>query len=204
MVDTAVLIEIFGYIGSALVVISMLMSSVVKLRVINMVGSVISGIYALISGALPLVVMNLCLLVINFYNLYKLLKTTKEYDLVVGDKDDAILRYFLDRYEEDIKTYFPGFGGKLEENDEVYVVCCNGTPAGVTVAKRLENEVLDLVIDYTTPAYRDCSVAKYLYSELAGKGVKVLQFAQQECEAHVAYLNKMGYVREKEGYRKVL
>ena len=33
--DTAMLIEIFGYIGSALVVVSMLMSSVVKLRVIN-------------------------------------------------------------------------------------------------------------------------------------------------------------------------
>ena len=43
--DTAMLIEIFGYIGSARVVVSMLMSSIVKLRVINIFGSVISGTY---------------------------------------------------------------------------------------------------------------------------------------------------------------
>ena len=43
-------IEIFGYIGSALVVVSMLMTSVVKLRVINTVGSLISGTYAFSIG----------------------------------------------------------------------------------------------------------------------------------------------------------
>ena len=72
--DTAMLIEIFGYIGSALVVISMLMSSIVKLRVINILGSIISGTYAIICGAFPLVLMNACLIVINVYNLYKLLR----------------------------------------------------------------------------------------------------------------------------------
>ncbi len=56
--DTAMLIEIFGYIGSILVVVSMLMSSIVKLRAINTIGSVISGIYAVVCGAL----MNICLI----------------------------------------------------------------------------------------------------------------------------------------------
>lgn len=75
--NTAILIEIFGYIGSALVVISMLMTSIVKLRVINMIGSVISGIYAVICGAFPLAFMNACLIIINFYNLIKLKKEKK-------------------------------------------------------------------------------------------------------------------------------
>ena len=51
--DTAMLIEIFGYIGSVLVVVSLLLSSIVKLRVVNTIGSIVSGIYALIVGALP-------------------------------------------------------------------------------------------------------------------------------------------------------
>ena len=42
--DAKMLLEIWGYIGSILVVVSMLMSSIVKLRVINTIGSVISGI----------------------------------------------------------------------------------------------------------------------------------------------------------------
>ena len=61
------MIELFGYLGSTLVVCSMLMASVVKLRVINMIGSVISGIYALIIGSFPLALMNFCLIIINFY-----------------------------------------------------------------------------------------------------------------------------------------
>ena len=75
--DTAMLIEIYGYIGSALVVISMLMSSVIKLRIINMIGSIISGSYALMIGSFPLALMNICLIVINAYNLYKLFKEKK-------------------------------------------------------------------------------------------------------------------------------
>jgi len=72
--NTALYIEMFGYIGSVLIVVSMFMSSVVKLRIINTAGSVISGIYALISGAFPLFVMNICIIVINIYNLIKLMK----------------------------------------------------------------------------------------------------------------------------------
>ena len=41
------MIEMVGYLGSALVVASMLMSSVIKLRVINTVGSGIFAAYAL-------------------------------------------------------------------------------------------------------------------------------------------------------------
>jgi len=67
-------LEVFGYLGSGLVVLSMLMTSMVKLRIINGIGSLISGSYALIVGTLPLALMNFCLLAINCYNLYKLLK----------------------------------------------------------------------------------------------------------------------------------
>lgn len=71
-------IEVLGYIGSAMVVISMLMTSVVKLRIINGIGSILSGTYALIVGSFPLALMNVCLIVINIYNLHMLLKSKKE------------------------------------------------------------------------------------------------------------------------------
>lgn len=58
-------LEAFGYLGTTLVVISMMMSSVTKLRIVNMSGSVISAIYAAICGTWPIVVMNVCLFVIN-------------------------------------------------------------------------------------------------------------------------------------------
>ncbi|MCR4884486.1 MAG: hypothetical protein K6A68_12995 [Clostridiales bacterium] len=39
--NTQTIIELVGYLGSALVVVSMLMTSVVKLRIVNTIGSFI-------------------------------------------------------------------------------------------------------------------------------------------------------------------
>ena len=46
-----ILLEIFGYIGTGLVLLSMAMTSMKKLRILNMAGSVISAIYSAICGA---------------------------------------------------------------------------------------------------------------------------------------------------------
>ena len=202
--DFAMIIEIFGYIGSVLVVVSMLMSSVVKLRVINTVGSIVSGIYALIVGALPLVLMNACLIIINLYNLFKLLKTQKEYDIVKAKADDSSAEYFINRYARDIKSYFPDYKENKAACDTVYFVYCNGTPAGLLLGKELENGIVDVVMDYTTPAYRDCTAGEFLYSKLPENGVKMLKYSQKETKTHVEYMTKMGFVKENGVYIKTL
>ena len=66
-----VYLEIFGYIGTALVIVSMMMKSINRLRIFNIAGSVISTIYSIIAGAWPIVVMNVSLIAINSYHLIK-------------------------------------------------------------------------------------------------------------------------------------
>ena len=185
-------LEIVGYVGSFLVVISMLMSSIVKLRVINTIGSVISGVYAVICGALPLALMNLCLIVINLINLFKLLGKKPPYELVEAQGSDALVRYFEKTYREDIRRYFPDFAGAEADGDAAFVTCCEGTPVGLLLGRR-EGETLELAADYTTPAYRDCSVGRYLHDELPKSGVSRLRYTQKLTEEHRAYLEKMGY-----------
>ena len=63
--------EIIGYLGTSLVVLSMAMSSVVRLRAMNILGSVLSGLYSALIGAYPIVIMNLALIFINLYRLIK-------------------------------------------------------------------------------------------------------------------------------------
>jgi hypothetical protein len=58
-------LEIFGYIGTALVLLSMMMTSVDKLRWINMAGSLISMIYAILCQTWPVALLNLGLILIN-------------------------------------------------------------------------------------------------------------------------------------------
>ena len=72
-------IELIGYIGSTLVVVSMLMSSVVRLRIINTTGSVIFAIYALIIRSYPTALMNFFLVGINIYQMIRLTNKKNNY-----------------------------------------------------------------------------------------------------------------------------
>jgi hypothetical protein len=65
-------LELFGYIGTALVLASMMMTSIVWLRILNMAGSVVSLIYALLVGAQPVVFLNLGMVVINLAQLARM------------------------------------------------------------------------------------------------------------------------------------
>lgn len=202
--NTELMIELFGYLGSALVVVSMLMASVVKLRVINTVGSVISGSYALIIGSFPLALMNICLIVINVYNLIKLLKTRKQYDMVQADAGDSLLRYFVEHYKNDIGHYFPGFDFEHDDCDAIYMVFCSGSPAGLLLGKFLDESTVKLELDYSVPAYRDCSVGSFLYSKLPETGVNKLVARQDHSRMHIDYMEKMGFENQNGVYVKEL
>ena len=197
------MVEMIGYLGSILVVVSMLMSSVVKLRVINTIGSGIFAAYALMIRSYPTALMNACLVGINIYNLVRLKQGDRSYDLAEAAPEDGLLRYLLDHYREDILTYFPGFTG-AEERDRAYVVFCGGDPAGVLLGTDDGQGTLDVKLDYSTPTYRDCSIGAYLYGKLPSKGVRTLIFEGEETGAHAAYLTKMGFVKENGAYVKRL
>ena len=67
--SSEMMIEMVGYLASLLVVVAMLMTSVVKLRIINMVGAGIFAIYALIIRSYPTALTNICIVIVNIYNL---------------------------------------------------------------------------------------------------------------------------------------
>ncbi len=199
--DSAMLIEMIGYLGSIIVVISMLMSSVVKLRIINTIGSVIFTTYAVIIHTYPTALLNFFLIVINVYNLVKLMKTDKHYDLIDGQADDAFLLYLLTYYKDDIEKFFPGILLDVKEADIAYIICCESNPAGIFLGKKVKEGVYDILLDYSTPAYRDCSVGEFLYATMAKRGIQELRFSMK-AELHVAYLKRMGYVLEENVYVK--
>ena len=71
-------LEIFGYIGTALVLSSMLMTNINKLRILNMSGSAVSIIYAILVNTWPVVVLNSGMFLINLIQLIRVKKTKKE------------------------------------------------------------------------------------------------------------------------------
>ena len=63
--------EIIGYLGTALVIISMLMTSIDKLRFINICGGMLSLVYAISANTMPIVVLNATLVTINIVQLIR-------------------------------------------------------------------------------------------------------------------------------------
>ena len=194
------IIELIGYLGSILVLVSMLMSSVIKLRIINTVGSIIFTFYAFAIQTYPTAILNVILVGVNIYNIVKLLKYTKQYDLIEVKADDSFAGYFLEYQKNDIAAYFPEFKNDASIYDAAYIVCCNADPAGILLGNKSGKEI-EIALDYTTPVYRDCSVGKFLYAELNKQGIKKLVYKAAAVK-HEEYLKKMGFNKTAEGYIK--
>ena len=190
------ILELIGYLGSLLVIVSMLMTSVVKLRVINTIGSVIFCAYALAIHSYPTAAMQICLILINIINLYKLNNTKKEYAAVDTNAGDGFLNHFLDANITDIKKFFPDFSTPAA-GDKIFLITCEQVPAGVFIAEDDGNGALKVKLDYTTPAYRDCSAGKFFYTHLQKLGISKIT-AETKIPAHEKYLHKMGFSQDRD------
>ena len=186
-------IELFGYLGSFLVLVSFLMTSVAKLRIVNTVGSVIFMTYAIIIKSYPTAVMNFCLVLINLRFLWKMSRMGKEYETVKVKADDAFLNYLLTHYGDDIRECFPGIREEFSDASDYYVVICEGTPVGITIGRR-KGEVLDIYLDYSIPQYRDFSIGSFLIKKFEEEGIRKLIYRGPD-EKHRKFLDNMGYVQ---------
>ena len=193
--DTSTIIELIGYVGSALVLLSMLMTSVVRLRVINLIGSIIFAVYALMIRSYPTAVMNIALAGINIYQLTKLFNEKKSYRLIKTSRDDGFFSYMLSECDEDIRHFFPDYDPDRVKADIVYIVCCGSDPACLFLGKVEQPDTINTLLDYALPAYRDTSVGRFLHKELAGEGYKTLIFGMDPVH-HTDFLEKTGYRKD--------
>lgn len=195
-------LEIFGYIGTALVLLSMMMTSVIKLRLLNTIGSVISMTYAFLSGAWPVVFLNLGLIIINVWQLIRLQRSKTVFECVHMNADDKSLEYFLAYHAADIAQYFPDYVLKRTANTEAYMVYTAGESVGVLIGAR-DNDTIHVELDYSTVKYRDCSVGTFLYGQLKQNGIRRL-VSEKKGDFHNQYLTRMGFVDENGQFSKML
>ena len=198
--NSSTIIEAVGYIGSALVLVSFLMTSVVKLRVVNSIGSIIFTVYAFIIHSYPTAIMNLCLVIINIYYLIKLCNPNIDYTFVKISPEDSLVKHVINYNSDDIKKCFPGISLDFSSANAGYAICHKGSPVGILIGK-LENDAFEILLDYSTAEYRDFSVGRFLMSKLPAEGIKTLVYRGADVN-HKAYLSKVGFVQKAGYYEK--
>ena len=65
-------LELIGYLGTTLILLSMMMTSVARLRLLNLAGSVASMIYAFACGTWPVFLLNFSLAAIHIVQLIRM------------------------------------------------------------------------------------------------------------------------------------
>lgn len=189
--------ELIGYAASVLVAISLMMSSVLRLRIINLLGAVTFTIYGYLISAYPVAAVNLLIVGINIFHLRKMTRTREYFELLRIDTGSPYLASFLRYHDEEIRHYFPGFGGP-SGSDVALFVLRDMVPAGLLLG-RVEGDELRVHLDYVIPAYRDLKVGRYLFYErcefFSGLGVRTL-VADGGPPVHEEYLEKMGFAPE--------
>ncbi len=204
-----VLLEWIGYIASSIVLISLLMSSIKKLRWINLVGALLFGAYGFLIGSLPTGFMNLGIVIIDIYYLSKMY-LSKEYLRVLPiEGDTSYLKYFLDYYKKDIEKFVDISRFDISKAKIRLYLLRNMNPAGIFICNEYDNHTLEVAFDYVIPMYRDFKIGSFVYEKqklyFLGKGYnRFVVFTEND--DHIKYLKRMGFIESKlngkRGYTK--
>ncbi len=162
-------LEIFGYIGTALVLLSMMMTKLSLLRIFNVCGSVISAIYAYLSGAMPVVALNLGLILINGLQLIMESRRKRRFNVSHIEPNDGGLNAFLERYGDDISRRFPEYSLNIGDGSVIYMVYSGSEPIALFVGREEEGS-LRISLGYTAPEYKYTEVVLRFMTELNKNG----------------------------------
>ena len=196
-------LELLGYAASILIATSLLMRSIVRLRIINLAGAATFSLYGFLIGAYPVGILNMMTATINIIQLLRLRRTREIFRILEVRPDAQYLRYFLDFQREDIARFIPRFRYDPAETNLALFVLRDLIPAGVLLGTQ-QGDTLHVHLDYVVPQFRDMKIGRFLFREeaafFAARGIRAIVSAA-DTEVHAGYLRRMGFVAEGEDYR---
>lgn len=172
------LIQVVGYVGSALVILSLMQKSILRLRTIGLVASLTFLIYSVAIAAYPIAVVNVVAAGIHLYYLRLLVRKKNEVFTTLRMRPESrYLQYFLDFYKDEIANRIqPDFKYVASPDTLAVFLLRDMVPAGLVVAKVHRDSSFEVLLDFVIPQYRDFKLANWLYSEDSGI------FAEANCK----------------------
>jgi hypothetical protein len=192
---TSTLYLLIGYVGSALIVASLSMKSILKLRLVGLAGAFVFTTYGVLIGAWPVVVTNIVIVLIHGHFLREIL-TAKEYFRVLEVRQESqYLKYFLQSHSAEINSTWPGFCFEPSERQLTLFILRDLVPAGLFIAEIEDDETICLKLDFAIPGYRDFKIGKHLYARgmLYERGFRRV-IAETSSEPTSKYLRRIGFV----------
>lgn len=160
-------LDITGWLGSALLIYSVMQARVLRFRVLNLAASAILAAFNWALGIWPMVAMNLALCAINLWHIRTLVGTRHDeatYEVLEVGPQDEYLRHVLRVHEADILRYQPDFvWDGAAEGAAAFLVTRGDETVGVVLVRDAGGGTAQVVLDYVTPRFRDFSPGEFVW-----------------------------------------
>lgn len=160
------MLEAIGWFGSAVLVLSLLQTQLLRLRMINLVGCVILIGYNAMFAVWPMVGLNSVLAAINIVYLWRMLRTRHDqeaFQVLQVSPDDAYLRHILTLFADDIGKHNPGFSHQPDVDQMAFLVQQGAETVGVVLVEDAGQGTAQVQLDWVTPSHRNLSPGEFVY-----------------------------------------
>jgi hypothetical protein len=192
-------VDIWGIAASLVIVASLLMKSVLRLRMIGLAGAAMMIVYGVLLRSVPIAGLNTVNMCVHLYYIRQMLTAKSYFKLLEVDRNSSYLTSFVEFYQSDIAKFFPHFTYRPDRADMVYLILRNLQPVGLFVMERDASGRALVKLDYVIPGYRDLKAGQFLYLELEqllpAKQITTLYSVAGD-EVHQQYLKRMGFTAQ--------
>lgn len=194
--------ELIGYVASILVAVSLMMSNIVQLRIVNMIGAATFSIYGILIGSIPVAAMNGFIVLINIYYLMQIYSTVEYFQILKVSGGSEYLETFLNFYQDQISTFQPNFNYGFREDGMNIFVLRDMIPAGLLVGNLKNDGTFVVELDFVVPQYRDFKIGNFLFKEnknfFRDRQIKKI-VSKPGSMKHSQYLEEVGFKKENGG-----
>ena len=163
-------LDLFGWAGSALLIVSLLQARVLRFRVLNLVAGLMLVVFNALIGVWPMVAMNLATSAINVWFIRRLLLDRHDgaaFRVLAVKSDDA---YLAPRPAgapgRRGRGYQPDFAwdGVPRDDRRPFLILRGDETVGVVII-RVDGDVAHVELDYVTKRFRDFSPGEFVWRE---------------------------------------
>jgi hypothetical protein len=161
------LLDLIGWCGSALLIVSVMQARVLRFRVLNLFACIVLTGFNAALGIWPMVAMNLALCLINLWHIRTLVATRHDeesYAVLEVSPHDEYLRHVLRVHEADILKFQPDLvWDGAAPGSLAFLVQRGDETVGVVLVRDEGDGVARVQLDYVTPRYRDFSPGEFVW-----------------------------------------
>lgn len=194
------MIVLVGYLASALLACSLIVSNSLQFRWLNIFGCITFITYGILINAFPVLLANSILLCINIFQLVKLYTVKEKFEMLLIAPTDELAKKFLLFHQKDITNYFPEYTIDLNKKNIAFMVLRDLAIANIFIAELNENSMAEVIINYTVPQYRDFKVGRFIFERekqyLISKGVQQIVYKKIFNKNHEEFIKVMGFTKQ--------